>query len=167
MSLTATPMPTVSGAAKVGFWLTADSGTWAPAIVTLKHEWQRNGVAISGATARTYKPTSTDASKNMKVRVTGSKSGYSSVSRTSKAKLVALMNLTTTPTPTISGTAKVGYVLTAVPGTRAPAGTTLKYQWLRDGAAITGAIAKTYNLVNSDASKKIAVKVTGSKSGYK
>ncbi|MDF1487426.1 Ig-like domain-containing protein [Tessaracoccus caeni] len=75
----------------------------------------------------------------------------------------------TTKTPKITGTAKVGKTLkvdsTSVAWT--PAKVTLKYQWLRDGKSIKGATKSSYKLTNSDAGKKISVKVTGSKSGYK
>ncbi len=41
-----------------------------------------------------------------------------------------------------------------------------KYQWLRNGATISGATASTYKLVAADRGQKITVKVTGAKSGY-
>ncbi|WP_285137115.1 hypothetical protein [Microbacterium sp. lyk4-40-TSB-66] len=74
------PVPTVTGTTKVGSTLTARAGTWAPAPVTLTHQWLRNGVAISGATAATYKLTSADKGKRISVRVTGTKTGYAPLS---------------------------------------------------------------------------------------
>ena len=74
--------------------------------------------------------------------------------------------LSATPVPTISGTAKVGKTLTAVPGTWAPATVKLSYQWLRDGAAIKGATSSTYTLVKADKGARLTVKVKGSKSGF-
>lgn len=71
----------------------------------------------------------------------------------------------TAPTPTISGTLRTGNTLTANPGTWTT-GTTLKYQWYRSGAAISGATAKTYTLAAIDAADTIKVRVTGSKTGY-
>ena len=46
--------------------------------------------------------------------------------------------LSPTPTPTISGTAKVGYTLTAKAGTWGPAPVTLKYQWKANGCQVPG-----------------------------
>jgi hypothetical protein len=69
-------------------------------------------------------------------------------------------------TPTITGTARVGQTLTANPGTWSPASAKLEYQWLRDGAAISGATAKTYKLIAADQGKRVSVKVTGTKAGY-
>jgi hypothetical protein len=77
--------PTITGTTKVGSTLTARAGTWAPTPVTLSHQWLRNGVAISGATATTYKLTSTDKGKRISVRVTGSKTGYNTLTQTSTA----------------------------------------------------------------------------------
>lgn len=71
----------------------------------------------------------------------------------------------TAATPKISGTAKVGQTLTAVAGTWTP-GTTLKYQWYRNGSAIKGATARSYTAVAADRGKPLMVKVTGRKTGY-
>jgi hypothetical protein len=60
----------------VAYTLTAVPGTWSPAPATWTYQWYRSGVAISGATARTYKLTSLDKGKYVKVRVTGARSGY-------------------------------------------------------------------------------------------
>ncbi|HEX8780854.1 MAG TPA: hypothetical protein VF728_06775, partial [Nocardioides sp.] len=145
--------------------LTAASGTWGPAPVTLAHQWFRSGVAITGATASTYKLTSTDMGKTLTVRVTGTKSGYTTVAKTSAATATVL-GVLTAPTPTVSGTVKAGSTLTAAPGTWGPAPVTLAYQWRRAGVAITGATASTYTLTGSDTGKAMTVTVTGTKSGY-
>jgi len=80
--------------------------------------------------------------------------------------LAPLKQFTSTPTPTISGTAKVGRTLTAKPGTWKPSGVKLSYQWYRSGSKISGATKSSYKLTSKDKSKKITVKVTGTKSGY-
>lgn len=68
-------------------------------------------------------------------------------------------------TPRISGTTRVGSRLTASAATWYPSGVALKYQWLRNGAAISRATASTYALTPSDLGKRISVRVTGSKTG--
>ena len=88
-ALTATPVPTVSGTAKVGKSLTAKAGSWKPAKVTLKYQWLRDGQPIAKATKSSYKLVKADAGRKITVQVTGSKSGYASVTKTSKAKSVA------------------------------------------------------------------------------
>ncbi|MFT4220962.1 MAG: hypothetical protein QM611_10635 [Microbacterium sp.] len=73
--------------------------------------------------------------------------------------------LSSTPTPKISGTAKIGEKLTAKPGTW-DSGVTLTHRWYADGKAITGATKSKYTLKKAQAGKRITVKVTGKKSGY-
>lgn len=85
---TATPTPTISGTVKVGKTLTAKPGKWQPKPAKLTYQWYRNGKRISGATKSTYKLKTGDASKKITVKVTGSKKGYNSVSKTSKSKKV-------------------------------------------------------------------------------
>ncbi|MEA5115990.1 MAG: FlgD immunoglobulin-like domain containing protein [Propionicimonas sp.] len=166
-SLTATPLPSVSGTAAIGKVLTAGVGTWAPVPVTLAYQWRRDGAAIAGATRSTYTVQLADANTALTVTVTGSKTGYASVARTSKATAtVPGHTLTATPTPVVSGTAKVGSKLTAKPGTWKPSGVTLGYQWYRGGKAIVGATKSTYTVVAADKGTKMSVKVTGSKIGY-
>ncbi len=72
-----------------------------------------------------------------------------------------------TKKPRVAGTAKVGKKLTAGPGTWKPAGVHFTYRWLRNGKAIAKATAKTYVLKAADKGKRISVKVTGSKTGYR
>ncbi|MFC7490547.1 MULTISPECIES: carboxypeptidase regulatory-like domain-containing protein [unclassified Knoellia] len=160
------PTPTITGTAKAGSRLTANPGTWGPAPVTLAYQWRRAGVAITGATASSYVLTGTDTGKTITVTVTGTKSGHTSVARTSAATAVIAAGTLTAPTPTITGTRTVGYTLTATPGTWGPAPVTLAYQWYRAGVAISGATASTYKLTTTDQGKTLTVRVTGSKTGY-
>ncbi len=160
------PVPTVSGTAKVGSVLTATPGTWGPAPVALTYQWFRTGVAITGATAATYTLAAADLGKTMTVQVTGTKAGFTTAAKTSAATAAVAVGTLTAPVPTVTGTAKVGAVLTAVPGTWGPAPVTLAYQWYRSGLAITGATAATYTLASADLGKTMTVKVTGTKSGF-
>ncbi len=161
----AAPTPVISGTPTVGKTLSATAGAWGPTPVTLTYQWLRNGSPISGATAATLALTTADAGRAISVRVTGSKTAYTGTSQTSAAVIVGLA-LTSTPTPTISGTGKVGQTLTAAAGSWGPGAVTLAYQWLRNGSAIAGAKSQTYTLVAGDALAKITVRVTGSRSGY-
>ena len=100
-----------------------------------------------------------------KVTITGIK-GAKKVSYTVKVFTATYKSLTRTPTPTVSGTAKVGATLTAKPGTWQPSGVKLTYQWYRGSSKITGAKAKTYTVTKADKGAQIKVRVKGSKSGY-
>ena len=168
--LTSAPTPTVGGSAVVGSTLSARAGTWAPSGVVLSYQWLSDGVAVRGATKSTYAVASSDVGKQLSVTVTGKKSGYGTVSKTSvktaKVAAPAPKKLTSAPTPTVGGSAVVGSTLSAKVGTWAPSGVVLSYQWLSDGVAVRGATKSTYAVASSDVGKQISVTVTGKKSGY-
>lgn len=163
-AFTSAPVPAVSGSGRVGQTLNAASGTWSPAPVALTYQWMRNGSAISGATGTSHKLVTADARSNITVRVTGTKTGYTTVAKVSVAKTIE--GLLAAPAPKVTGTPTVGRTLTAVPGTWGPAPVTLTYRWLRDGVAITGATSANYIAASADAARRISVRVSGSKSGY-
>jgi hypothetical protein len=75
--------PTIAGTPRVGATLTAQVGTWQPSGITFTYRWFRNGVAISGATAKSYTVKAADRGRKLHVRVTGTRTGYVSQSRTS------------------------------------------------------------------------------------
>jgi len=158
--------PTLSGTAKVGSTLTAVPGTWSPAPVALTYRWYRSGVAITGASLPSYKLTATDLAKTITVRVTGKKTGFSTISKTSAPTATVTAGTLKAATPTLSGTAKVGSTITAVPGTWSPAPVALTYQWYRSGVAIFGASLPNYKLTVTDIAKTITVRVTGKKTGF-
>ncbi|WP_345750232.1 hypothetical protein [Microbacterium rhizophilus] len=155
--------PVIAGTAKTGQLLTAKTGTWTTG-TKFSYQWLRDGRAISGASGSTYRLTASDVGRKLSVKVTGKLTGYANAAKTSSTVTGAAGTLVTA-TPTIAGTAKVGQKLTAKPGAWT-SGTTLFYQWLRDGKAIAGASGTTYALKSADGGRKIAVKVTGKKPGY-
>lgn len=150
----------ISGTPVYGRTLTASPGTWT-ASTTLRYQWYADGVAIPGATARTLKLGAGQKDKAIRVKVTGRKAGYATVTKTSNATL----RVQTAPAPKISGTPKVTYRLTAKRGTWS-SGTTFTYQWYASGKAIRGATSSTLRLGTAHVGKTIKVKVTGRKSGY-
>lgn len=76
--------PRIAGKAKVGKRLKARPGKWRPRPVALKYQWLRNGKVVKKATKKTYRLTRKDRGKRIRVRVTGSKAGYTTVTRTSR-----------------------------------------------------------------------------------
>ncbi len=97
--------PQVKGTATYGATLTATTGTWNTKGLAFGYQWLRDGKAIVGRTATTYKPTSTDVGHRISVRVTASKSGLASASSTSAA--TAKVAKATTKTSVKSSKSKV------------------------------------------------------------
>lgn len=75
--------PRISGTPAVGRTLTAVRGTWTSG-VTFSYAWYASGKAISGAKKPTLVLTASQRGKAITVKVTGRKSGYTTVSKTSK-----------------------------------------------------------------------------------
>jgi len=68
--------PYTSGTYRKGYTLKANPGTWSPTASTVKYRWLRNGAPIWGAISSRYKLTSADRGRYISVRVTVSRSGY-------------------------------------------------------------------------------------------
>lgn len=166
-ALTSTPTPKVTGTTKVGKTLTATAGKWKPAPVALNYQWLRNGTPITGASKTTYTLTAADLGAYVAVKVTGSKAGYTTTSKTSASTSKISLGSLTTATVKVSGTANVGRTLTAKPGTWKPGSTTFTYQWYRNSTAIKTATKSSYTLTAPDLGTKLKVKVTGHSAGYK
>ena len=67
--------------------------------------------------------------------------------------------------PAVEGTPRVGAPLVATTGTWKPAGS-YAFQWLVDGATISGATAARYVPTPAQRGKRLTVQVTASKKGY-
>ncbi len=174
--MTATPtIATPAAGALVGQRLDLTTGTWGPTGVALAIQWQRGTggtfTDIAGATGTSHTLTAADLGATIRATVTGSLTGYTTTERTSAetatvtAPVVAPTPVTG-PTPTLTGTARVGRVLTAGPGSWSPSSATLTYQWLRNGSPIAGARSRTYTLARADVNRSISVRVTGTAPGH-
>jgi hypothetical protein len=73
----------IAGTARVGRTLSARTSPWSPGPVKLSYTWYRNGKKISGQTKRTYKLRTADRGKRITVRVTGTRPGFTTISRLS------------------------------------------------------------------------------------
>lgn len=86
--LTSTPTPTITGTTAVDQTLTAHAGSWRPAPVALHYQWNRNGKPIRGATRSTYRTVQSDGGHTITVTVTGSRSGWTTIGRTSSSHAI-------------------------------------------------------------------------------
>ena len=69
--------------------------------------------------------------------------------------------------PRVSGTARVGQRLAVSTGRWSPAAATVRYQWFRGSRALRGRDAATYRVTRSDVGKRLRVRVTLSRPGYR
>ncbi|BDV31207.1 M1 family metallopeptidase [Microbacterium terricola] len=162
---TASPVPTIAGSAVFGTTLTASAGVWDEG-AELAYEWLRDGEAISGATGASYTLGLADLGSRISVAVTGTKPGFTTVTRTSAATApVVTASLSSKATATILGSAVYGKKLTATVSGWDDS-TSLTFRWLRDGVAIGGAVGTSYTLTSKDIGARISFVVAGVKPGY-
>jgi hypothetical protein len=157
--------PKFTGTAKVGSTLTAVAGVWKPASTELSYQWLRSGKAIADATSPTYTLVSADRGKKIALKVTGTSAGFTSVSKTSAAKLVSY-GLLVPGAVWITGTPKVGEILTAHGDPWGPGSVDLTYTWKADKKVIPGEKGATLEIPGEVWWSTITVTVTGKKPGY-
>ena len=151
---------TVTGEPKLGSTLTANAISW-DFTSTLSYQWLRDGANIPNSSTNNYSLTETDLGKNISVKVTTSKANFSSAFVSSTPMLV------TNPkalAAAIAGSGTVGSTLTATPSESASV--QVRYQWLRAGKAISGAITSTYTPTSLDYLKAISITTTVTQNGF-
>lgn len=163
-TLTTTPTPTIGGSVVVGSTLEGYWDTFSQS-PTLSFQWLADGTPIPGATSDSYVLTAAEQGKKISFQITASRPTYASATTVSAATApVAGAAFATAPAPKITGTAKVGKVLTAVSGTWSPQAT-FAYQWNRNGKAIAKATGLTYKVTAADVDARLTVTATGRATG--
>ena len=158
------PVPSVVGTPQVGGVLRAKVGQWKPT-AKLRYAWYLNGKAVSGATKSSWKVTPAALGKRVAVKVTASRQGYVTTSKTSKSTNKVSRGVLDAPRPRVSGTVRVAATVRAEAGTWRPSAN-LTYQWYVDGVAARGATTKSWSVPASAVDKRVSVKVTGKRDGY-
>ena len=170
----ATGRPTISGTARVGDTLTADTTGIADADgltnVSYSYQWVAGGTDLGGATGSTYTLTASEQGQTIQVRVSFTDDAGNETTLTSAATeaVAAKANSLATGEPSISGTARVGDTLTVDTSGIADAdgleNATFSYQWIgNDGSSdtdIAGATDSGYMLVAGDEGQTIQVRVS-------
>jgi hypothetical protein len=186
-----TVAPTITGTTTINATLTGARGTWTGAPVpTYTYQWlrcTRAGAAsdalpsgcstISGATRTTYKLTTTDYGKYLRLKVVGTNSLGSDTKYSAATAKIAGTDPVNTVAPRVTGTPRVGSTVTGTEGTWTGfPDPTSRYQWFRCTSAgsasvaqpsgctaISGATRSTYKLVAADKTAGfLRVRVTGS-----
>lgn len=156
--------PTVTGLIKALETVRVSAGNWDDG-VALTYQWAIDGQSVDGANTDSFKLPRESVGKTITVSVTGSKLGYVTETMPSTGAAIAALTFIKAPVPSIKGTASVGKKLTAYIGTWDD-GTTIRYQWKRNGLAIKGATKVSYSLTKADLGKLITVEVTGQQEFY-
>ena len=175
-----TARPQITGTPKVGSSLAASTGAWNNAPTSFTYAWLRcttnNTLAtcttIAGADQPSYAIVAADDTRYLRVVVTATNAS-GSVAQHSDPVKVTRVRPANTVRPTISGTPRVGSVLTATTGDwdNSPAG--YAYAWQRcttnnslaSCTPIAGADQSTYTLGAADDGAWIRVVVTATNSG--
>lgn len=159
--------PQISGSGKVGTPLTSTPASWDAEGVVVTHQWLRNGTAIPGATNPTYTVAAADVSAEISLRVSGAPPGRLSTTATSNSVTGQPGDAPVgSPPAAPSGTARPGGTLTAPSVTWSLTGVVDSWQWLRDGQPVTGQTGRTYTVAAGDPGSRIAVRITGTRSGH-
>ena len=87
-------LPTITGTPAVGSKLTAHPGEWDTPDLHYSYQWNKDGVAIPGATKKTYKVVPADQGGLITVTVTASKTGIPSGTATSEGVTVLYSSTT-------------------------------------------------------------------------
>lgn len=129
---------------------------------TVKYQWLRNGVEITGATSSSYTLTEADVGRSVSARFTYTDgNGFAEV--VVSAGTVSVENVNDAPTGAvmISGTGKENETLTAVTSSISDSDGlgTFSYQWLSDGTAISGATDEALLLTQDHIGQAITVQV--------
>ena len=166
----ATGAPTISGTARVGETLTADTSGISDNDgidnATFAYQWLADDSDIASATGSSYTLVDDDAGKTIKVRVsfTDDEGNAEALTSAATATVAERPNSPATGAPTISGTARVGETLTAdtsgISDSDGIDNATFAYQWLADDTEISGATDSSYTLTDGDVGKTIRLRVS-------
>jgi hypothetical protein len=127
-------------------------------------EWFRGGKLVSQP-GKSYTLTSADLGEQISARVTPIGNRFTTVKKELGPVVVRGRLFTLAPVPLISGGNQAGNVLTVDAGAW-DSGTSLQYQWLRNGSLISGAVGPTYTIQALDADQSITCRVAASKDAY-
>ncbi|WP_298927029.1 choice-of-anchor U domain-containing protein [uncultured Ramlibacter sp.] len=134
----------------------------ADGLGAVSYQWRRNGVAINGAIAATLLLTQAQVGSAITVtaRYTDLK-GNSETLNSSATAPVANVNDDPTGSVAVAGPTTVGAILTASSTLADLDGLgAISYQWLRDGADITGASGALYQITGADVGRAVSVRAS-------
>ena len=162
-----TERPQILGAARFKEKVRAEPGTWLPEDVTLGYQWYVDTVPVEGATRPGYRPVRSDIGQDLVVEVTASREGSEQVTALSDPVRVRRGLLESLERPMVRGARRFDHTLTAGPGQWSRRPDRIRYQWLRAGTAIKGATSRRHHLGLADFGRRVQVRVTVRRAGYR
>ena len=159
--------PEVSGRAAVGERLVATAGRWS---VSSSHtfQWLVDGKPIRGATSSSFTPGPGQLRGRLSVRVTASHRGYLDGAATSvQTARVERGDLKPVARPAITGTSRVGEVLSLRGGSWSPRPDSTTIRWFAGQEPIAGERGTHLRLAPALLGRPITAKVTAHKDGYR
>lgn len=159
--------PTITGNhTRVGSRLTATTGTWSPA-GTYSYQWYADGVTIAGATERTFVPTKYERGDRIRVRVTARKDGFVTAwALSANTAEIDYGHISVVTPPKVTGSVRLGQIVTVAAGEHVPSAATVRYQWLRDGEVMTGATSRSHRVNTGDLGHRLSARVRFSAAGH-
>jgi hypothetical protein len=161
--------------ARVGVTLHAQAQGWLPG-ATVHFVWRDTERGLDLSHSSSYKVPGTEKGHKLSIFAWGEAPHLGNTKKQGmigESYLVGAGLFTTTPTPTITGTAKVGSKLTAGHGSWSPStGLSYTYQWYAQASptatpvVIAHATHSTLTLTSSDVGETITVRVTAHKHDY-
>lgn len=166
-----TSRPRISTPPRVGRPLTASVGGWTRTEgVGWRYRWYANGKPIKAATRARYTPTAGMLGKRLTVRVSAVNRGQvlERVRSIATGKVAhGRIQVVRRPSLTVPVAPVVGRYIGRDLGRWKPGGLTWRHQWLRNGKAIPGERGRTYRLRSADRGKKVSLRVTAARKGYR
>ena len=167
-----TAPPTVQGVPAYGEVVTADPGDWEPSEVTYRYQWLLDGEPLVEADRRRYRPQLEDIGDRLRVQVTATatdpETGEQTVGQaTSETVRVVRGTFTSEERPSIDGVRRYDHTLVLRHGEWSRGPDRVRVQWLRDGDPVKGATAQRHHLGLQDFGKRISVRLTAVKEGYR
>ena len=159
--------PEVSGRAAVGERLVATAGRWS---VSSSHtfQWLVDGKRIRGATSARLTPGPGLQGRRLSVRVTASRRGYLTGATTSRQTArVARGHMEVVATPEITGTVRVGEVLSVHGAAWSPRADSRTIRWYAGREPIAGQTGTQLRLTPAHLGKRISVRMKAHRDGYR
>ena len=160
-----TGAPVISGTFSQDRDLSFDTSSIADAdgLGDFSYQWNRDGVAIEGATAETYTLSEADVGTNISVTVSYT-DGYGAAESVVSAETSDIAKANDAPTGSlvISGNAAEGETLTLDTSSIADIDGvgTFSYVWMKDGAELAGETSSTYTLTQADVGSVFSASVS-------